>query len=96
MLTTRQFYLLNGLGAVALVLAIINIVLFSGNRSLQNEYASRAQYIQQSLQLEPVYQGLIRSLAELSAKQNDTQLHDLLAAQGISFTYKPSAQGTAK
>ena len=96
MLNTRQYFLLNGLGAVALVLAIVNIVLFTDNRSAQNEYATRAQYIQQSLQLEPVYQSLIRSLAELSAKQNDAQLHDLLASQGISFTFKPSAQGAAK
>lgn len=88
MLNKQQFFLLNGLGVVALILAISNIVLFNGNRSAQNEYSLRAQYIQQSLQLEPVYQGLIRSLAELSARQNDAQLRDLLASQGITFNAK--------
>jgi type VI protein secretion system component VasK len=87
-LNKQQFSLLTGLGAVALLLAITTIVLFNGNRSAQNEFNTRAQYIQQSLQLEPVYQGLIRSLADLSAKQNDAQLRDLLAAQGITFTAK--------
>ncbi|MBK9325249.1 MAG: hypothetical protein IPN00_02545 [Hydrogenophilales bacterium] len=88
MLNKQQFFLLSGLGAIALVLAITTIVLFNGNRSAQNEFTTRAQYIQQSLQLEPVYQGLIRSLAELSANRNDAQLRDLLAAQGITFTAK--------
>lgn len=88
MLNKQQFFLLNGLGVVALVLAITNIVLFTGNRSTQNEYSTRAQYIQQSLQLEPVYQGLIRNLAELSVKQNDAQLRELLASQGITFSAK--------
>ena len=96
MLSKQQFYLLTGLGAAALILAITNIVLFTGNRSAQNEYTTRSQYIQQSLQIEPIYQGLIRGLADLAAKQNDAQLRDLLASQGISFTYKPSAQESAK
>jgi hypothetical protein len=87
-LNKPQFFLLNGLGVAALVLAISNIVLFNGNRSAQNEFSLRAQTIQQSLQLEPVYQGLIRSLAELSAKHNDAQLRDLLASQGITFSAK--------
>ena len=88
MLNKQQFIVLNGLGVAALVLAISNIVLFNGNRSAQNEFSLRTQTIQQSLQLEPVYQKLIRSLAELSAKHNDTQLRDLLASQGITFGAK--------
>ncbi len=88
MLNKQQFILLSSLGSIALVLSVTTIVLFNGNRSAQNEFSTRTQFIQQSLQLEPVYQGLIRSLAELSAKQNDAQLRDLLAAQGITFTAK--------
>lgn len=89
MLKKWQFMLLTTLGAVALLLTITNIVLFKGNRDAQNEFATRAQYIQQSLQLEPVYQGLIRSLAELAAQRNDVQLSQLLASQGITFTVNP-------
>jgi len=81
-----------GLSALACVLAIANIVLFNGNREAQNEYSLRAQYIQQGLQLEPIYQGVIRSLAELAAKNNDVQISQLLASQGISFTVNPAPE----
>jgi hypothetical protein len=54
-------------------LAIVNAVMFSNNRQAQNELATRGQYIQQSLQLEPLYQSLIKSLADLAAKDNDSQ-----------------------
>lgn len=86
MLTPLQHKILITLALIALLLAATNAVLFSGNRSLQSEIASRGQYIQQSLQLEPLYQGLIRTLAELAAKDNDPQLRGLLSEQGISFT----------
>jgi len=87
-LNKPQFFVFSGLGVAALILAVIDIVLFNGNRSAQDEFATRAQYIQQSQQLEPLYQGLIRGLAELSAQQNDAQLRELLASQGITFTPK--------
>ena len=86
MLGKQQFRLLCGLGCAALLLAGIDIGLVVTNRATQNEYNTRAQYIQQSLQLEPVYQNLIRTLAELSVRQNDAQLRGLLSAQGISFS----------
>lgn len=73
------------LGALALVLAIVNAVMFSNNRREQNDLALRGQYIQQSQQLEPLYQSLIKSLADLAAKDNDKQLRELLASQGITF-----------
>lgn len=88
MLSKQQFFLLSGLGVCALILALTTIVLNNGNRSTQREFNIRAQYIQQSQQLEPLYQGLIRGLAELSDQQNDAQLRELLASQGISFTAK--------
>lgn len=85
MLGKQQFRLLCGLGCAALLLAGIDIGLVVTNRATQNEYNTRAQYIQQSLQLELVYQNLIRALAELSVRTNDAQLRGLLAAQGITF-----------
>ncbi|HYP68751.1 MAG TPA: hypothetical protein VEP67_10950 [Thiobacillaceae bacterium] len=95
MLMQWQSRLLTGLAAVALVLAATDIVMFGTNQKSQNEFNGRAQYIQQSLQLEPIYQGMIRSLAELSAKTNDEQIRNLLASQGISFTVN-AASGTGK
>lgn len=86
MLKPNQHQILTGLALLVLILAGTNAVLFNGNRHLQNDIATRGQYIQQSLQLEPIYQSMIRGLAELSAKHNDAQLSQLLASQGISFT----------
>lgn len=77
------------LGALALLLAIVNAVMFSSNRQAQNELATRGQYIQQSLQLEPLYQSLIKSLADLAARDNDDALRELLSSQGISFSTTP-------
>ncbi|HYP68295.1 MAG TPA: hypothetical protein VEP67_08575 [Thiobacillaceae bacterium] len=86
MLMQWQLRLLTGLAGLALVLALTDIVMFSSNQKSQNEFSGRTQYIQQSLQLEPIYQSIIRSLAELSAKSNDEQIKNLLASQGINFT----------
>lgn len=85
-MTVLQYRALIALGALALILSVVNAVMFSSNRQTQNELAARAQYIQQSLQLEPLYQSLIKSLADLAAKDNDSHLRELLASQGISFT----------
>ncbi len=79
------------LGALALVLAIVNAMMFSSNRQEQNELAIRGQFIQQSLQLEPLYQSLIKSLADLAARDNDIPLRELLASQGITFSSNPPA-----
>jgi hypothetical protein len=95
MLMQWQFRLLTVLSALALVLALTDIVMFNTNQKSQNEFSGRTQYIQQSLQLEPIYQSIIRSLAELSAKSNDEQIKSLLNAQGINFTVNPG-QGAGK
>ena len=81
-----QYRALLALGALALCLAIVNALMFSANRQAQNELATRGQYIQQSLQLEPLYQSLIKSLADLAARDNDKALRDLLASEGITFS----------
>ena len=100
-----QFMLLTALAAISMVLVIANIVLFTGNREAQNEFSTRAQYIQQSQQIEPLYQGIVRNLAEVSAKTGDPQISQLLTSQGITFTVnqpqaseaqKAEAKGKAK
>ena len=89
MLNQWQFRLLTGLGLLSIALVITNIVLFTGNREAQNEFSTRGQYIQQSQQIEPLYQGMVRRLAEIAAKTNDSQITQLLTAQGISYTVNP-------
>ena len=94
MLSKTQFYLLCGLGGFALLMCIVSSTLILLNRSEHTMLVERAQYIQSSVQLENINTKLIHSLAETSAKQNDAQLRDLLASQGISF--KVNTQEHAK
>ncbi len=79
-------------GVIFLLLVIGNIGLFISNRTLQDQVGERAQYIQQSLQLEKIYQPLVRALADLAANHHDAQINALLNAQGISFTVSPPPQ----
>jgi len=82
------------------ILAIANAVLFSRNRADQIEINGRAQFVQQSAQLENLFNEMVRALAELSARNNDEQLKALLQGVGITFTLNnPSPTqlpGTAK
>jgi hypothetical protein len=80
--------------AVALVAALTagyTMMLFSENRAAQGEFARRAQYVQQSIQLEALYRDLVKALADLSVRDRDRALADLLASQGITV----DATGTA-
>jgi len=83
------------LALLALVLAFINGVLHSANRTLQAQANERQLFVQQTVQLEGLYQQLIRGLAEVSARANDRQLAGVLAKHGITVTYTPQPQPAA-
>ncbi|MBI2802258.1 MAG: hypothetical protein HYX63_18585 [Gammaproteobacteria bacterium] len=90
MLKTPQYWLLLLLALAAFILAFVNIGLVNSNQALSGSVANRQQYLQQSVQLQQVYQPMINSLASLAAKNNDSQIHDLLASQGINYTVNPA------
>ena len=92
MLSNMEFRVTTGLSVLALVLVVINAVLADNNRTVQGEMSARAQYIQQSLQLEPIYQALVRSLSGAAAN-GDAQLGTLLSSQGITFTVQRKEAG---
>lgn len=96
MLTRARFLLLTALSAATLLLSIGNALLFNTNRAMQADIATRGQYIQQSLQLEPVYQNLVGGLARVAAQSQDAQISELLGSQGIGFSVKPTAAGGDK
>ncbi len=83
------------LGALALLLVIANIGLYSRNQASQARYATRAQYIQQGMQLEPLYRALVQGIADRAASSNDRELSALLTSQGISYTLTPTEPGKA-
>jgi hypothetical protein len=86
MLKPWQFILLTTLGALSVLLAVTNAVYFTRNRAAQAEVNSRQQFVQQSVALESLYRDIAKALAELAVKNNDTQLLQMLAAQGVNVS----------
>ena len=85
MLTKSEFWLLTLLAALAAVFAVVNMVLYHGNRGSQLEVSSRQQYIQQSIQLQGLYTEIVRALADLSVRNQDPELANLLSSHGVSL-----------
>lgn len=95
MLNRAQFWTLIGIAALGAVLVGANIVMFLNNRSVQIEINGRAQYVQQTVQLEVLYREIVKALADLSVKNKDVQLRGLLIAHGISVTVNAPGPGGA-
>lgn len=91
MLRLWQFNVLLLIGAVALALAAVNGALLMHNRSVQTDINLRQQYLQQTVGLDGLYRDVVRALAELAVKNNDAQLLQMLAAQGINVSVTPAA-----
>lgn len=98
MLKRSQFWLLSGIGAACVAFTVVNMLLFSGNQALQRQVTQRTQFVQQSVQLEGLYQQIVRALANLSVRDKDAQLSAILARQGLKVTvnaHAPANSGTA-
>jgi hypothetical protein len=90
MLKKKEFWILTALAALGLLLALSNMIMFGQNRQAQAEINTRAQFIQQSAQLEPLYREIVKALADLSVRNQDSQLRDLLGKQGITVSANPA------
>ena len=86
MLKRAEFWVLSAIGAGCVLFAILNMTLYTGNQSLQAQVSQRAQYVQQSVQLQGLYRQIVGALAELSVRNKDPQLRAVLAKQGINVT----------
>lgn len=95
MLKPWQYTLLNALGALALLLVIANGALFTQNRDAQQQVNARQQFLQQTTALEGLYRDIVKSLAELAIKNNDAQLLQMLASQGINVSVNALAPAPA-
>jgi len=73
------------LAAITIILVLTNIVLFERNRSLQAEVSARAQYIQQTNQLEVLNRDIVNAIANLAVRNKDDALRTLLTQQGITI-----------
>jgi hypothetical protein len=95
MLKTWQFNLLTALAAITLLLVLTNAIYFTRNRTAQAELNGRQQFVQQSVALEGLYRDMAKALAELAVKNNDAQLLQVLAAQGINVSVNAPAAAPA-
>ena len=82
------FWVATVFSVLALILLVINIVVVTGNRNLQNEVNQRQASITRATTVNQANQGLIRMLAESSVKNSDSGLRALLTSQGITVNAK--------
>jgi hypothetical protein len=90
-----QFWILTILALLAAAFSIANMILYQSNRSTQIEVSGRQQYIQQSIQLQVLYNEMVRALADLAMKNQDAELVSLLKSQGIGVSGSPSPPADA-
>lgn len=83
-----------GLSAVALLLLVANVALVNSNRNLQGEVNQRAGMINSGVNLSQLNQSLVQALADATVKNDDKEIRDLLASQGI--TIKPKSDDVKK
>ena len=81
------------LAAITIILVLINIVLFERNRSIQAEVSARAQYIQQTAQLEGLKREIVNAIANLAVRNQDDALRTILTQQGITINPGPGHAG---
>lgn len=94
MLARWQFWVTTIVALCVALAAGYTMMLFGQNRTSQAELARRTQYIQQSVQLESLYRDIVKALADLSIRNQDKALGDLLASQGITVN-APTPGATA-
>jgi hypothetical protein len=83
--------------AVSLVLLVVNISLANTNHALQVDVQQRQAVVNSGPTFSQLNQALVQAMAEDAVKNNNTQLRDLLASQGITLKSNPDATAsTAK
>ena len=92
MLLRWQFLVLLCLSVAFALLTAYNMYAFSDNRAIQREIATGQQMVQRNNQLEGLANEIVKALAELSVRDNDADLRNLLAANGITVNYQPPAE----
>jgi len=80
-----KVWILTGISAVTLVLALIDVAMTSSVRELQTDVGHRQQYLNQSVALGRLNSQIIQTLAKLSAQSNDEAIRSMLAKNGVTF-----------
>ena len=80
--------------ALALVLAVSDLLLFERNRALQGQVANRQAFLQRASQLEVLHRELVNAIATLAARNDDPALRAILAEQGLMPNAPAAAPST--
>ena len=83
------------IAALGVILVLTNMSLFERNRLLQAEVSARGQYLQQTVQLEILHREIVNAIANLSVRNKDEALKDILAQQGITINMGQPPAGAA-
>ena len=93
-MTRLQYWTVTLLALASVAAMAANITLSLGNAQTRNDIGQRQQYVQQSVQLEGLYREIVRSLAELAARNNDADVRTMLQRHGITYNVNPPAVAT--
>ena len=87
------YWLRNGLGGLALVLAVLSVISAQANRGLQQEVDAARPDLAKGQTFANVDNSLIQLLAKAAVEKNDAALRDLLARNGVTFRVNGPATG---
>lgn len=91
----KRIEVLTPLAVLLLILVLVNVFLSVANQSLRLQVNESQQFITQSMQLEGLNREILLTLATIAVKDNDPQLKNLLASQGLKLI-DPGATGGEK
>lgn len=84
------------LGALALLLAVATVVLSSGNRNLQATLSEGQSKVARMQTLANLNNSLIQMLAKAAADNNDKNIRQLLANNGITYNVNSAPVASSK
>lgn len=93
MLKRWQFWILTLLAVAYAVTVGANIYFHNRTRALQVEVNQRAQAIQQAAPMEQLARDVVLALAQLGARNQDTQISSMLAGLGITVNVNQNPLG---
>ena len=92
-MTRTQFWLLNVVSAVLIVILVAHVVLSRSNNKAAQQLNTQRTYINNARQLQPALENLVRRIS--AAGQNDLQLKALLAKYDIKVNVPPDTNSVA-
>lgn len=90
-MTKVHYWIVTTIAAACFAAMVVNIGLGITNGAARTDVNQRQQFVQQSIQLEGLYKEIVRSLAEMGARNNDGDVKAMLQKHGITYNVNPNA-----